>query len=57
VQQALENAPEAWLDQHYTHPRRGDMTGREILIKTVRHAAEHLGHAELTRDLLRVRVR
>jgi hypothetical protein len=41
------------LDRRYTHPRRGDLTGREVLIVVARHAAEHLGQAELTRDLLR----
>jgi hypothetical protein len=29
------------------------VTGRAILIVVARHAAEHLGQAELTRDLLR----
>ncbi len=41
------------LDVTYTHPRRGTLTGREIVIVVARHAAEHLGQAELTRDLLR----
>jgi uncharacterized damage-inducible protein DinB len=40
------------LDKEYTHPRRGKITGRDMLITIVRHAAEHVGHAELTRDLL-----
>lgn len=35
-----------------THPRRGPMSANEILIVVARHAAEHLAHAELTRDLL-----
>ncbi|MFN8517177.1 MAG: DinB family protein [Chloroflexia bacterium] len=34
------------------HPRRGTITGRDILIVVARHSAEHLGQAELTRDLL-----
>lgn len=33
------------------HPRRGSITGREVLLVVARHAAEHLGQAELTRDL------
>lgn len=33
------------------HPRRGTIPGREILIVVARHSAEHLGQAELTRDL------
>ncbi|MCB0140064.1 MAG: DUF664 domain-containing protein, partial [Caldilineaceae bacterium] len=36
----------------FTHPRRGQMSGRAILMVVMRHAAEHMGHAELTRDLL-----
>ncbi|MEZ4863549.1 MAG: DinB family protein [Caldilineaceae bacterium] len=39
------------LDQRRTHPRRGSLTGWEILLIVARHAAEHLAHAELTRDL------
>lgn len=34
------------------HPRRGSMTGREVLFVAARHAAEHVGHAELTRQLV-----
>jgi hypothetical protein len=41
------------LDRVHPHPRRGTTTGREVLIVVARHAAEHLGQAELTRDLLR----
>jgi hypothetical protein len=40
------------LDKEYEHPRRGKVTGRDLLIVAARHAAEHMGHAELTRDLL-----
>jgi hypothetical protein len=40
------------LDKEYNHPRRGRITGRALLITIARHAAEHVGHAELTRDLL-----
>jgi len=43
--------PEALLAPHH-HPLRGWSTGREILLIVARHAAEHLGQAELTRDLL-----
>ncbi len=34
------------------HPRRGSMTGREVLFVAARHAAEHMGHAELTRQFV-----
>jgi hypothetical protein len=40
------------LDKEYEHPRRSKITGRDLLITIARHAAEHVGHAELTRDLL-----
>jgi len=35
------------------HPRRGEITGLDVLVVVARHAAEHLAHAELTRDWLR----
>jgi len=35
----------------FVHPRRGAISGLSILIVVARHAAEHLGQAELTRDL------
>ena len=40
------------LDQEHEHPRRGPLTGRAVLIVGTRHAAEHMGQAELTRDML-----
>lgn len=49
----LAALPAGALDTEYAHPRRGTLTGRAILIVVARHAAEHLGQAELTRDLLR----
>jgi hypothetical protein len=39
------------MDRVCTHPVRGEVTGREVLMLLARHAAEHVGHAELTRDL------
>jgi hypothetical protein len=51
--EALANLPPGALDASYSHPRRGTVTGRDILIIVARHSAEHLGQAELTRDLLR----
>jgi hypothetical protein len=50
--QCLANLPSEVLDSEVEHPRRGRMIAREILIIAARHAAEHFGHAELTRDLL-----
>lgn len=40
------------LSAVHTHPRRGDVTGRNVLLGALTHAREHLGHAELTRDLI-----
>jgi hypothetical protein len=39
------------LAQVVAHPRRGEIAVREVLIVVARHAAEHHGQAELTRDL------
>lgn len=50
---ALRRLDPAELEREIHHPRRGSLTGREILIVVARHAAEHMGQAELTRDLLR----
>lgn len=41
----------AVLERVYEHPKRAGLSGRDILLQTMRHAAQHLGHAELTRDL------
>lgn len=43
------------LKREYDHPRRGPSSGRELLLNAAMHAAEHAGHAELTRDLLQSR--
>ena len=34
------------------HPRRGRLPVREVLLVAARHAAEHVGQAELTRDMV-----
>lgn len=39
------------LDLMRTHPRFGQISAREVLMVPVRHAAEHIGQMELTRDL------
>ncbi|MGH2427434.1 MAG: DinB family protein [Candidatus Limnocylindria bacterium] len=51
LEAALAALPAAELDRAREHARRGAIFGREALIITGRHAAEHLGQAELTRDL------
>lgn len=48
----LSHLPPADLDREWRHPRRGSLTGREIVLVVARHSAEHPGQAELTRDFL-----
>jgi hypothetical protein len=50
IHSTLSNLDEGALDREYSHPRRGTITGRDVLLLTATHAAEHLGHAEITRD-------
>jgi uncharacterized damage-inducible protein DinB len=52
IENALAGLNGEALERAHPHPRRGMTTGREVLIVVARHAAEHLGQAELTRDLL-----
>ena len=49
---ALDTLTPESLDKIYDHPRRVGCSGREILLLTSRHAAEHMGQAEITKDLL-----
>src|SRR5690606_4982012 len=51
IETALARLPPSALDGQVQHPRRGPITGRQVLLVVARHAAEHLGQAELTRDL------
>jgi hypothetical protein len=53
VRTRLATLPPGELDRERTHPRRGTVTGRWLLWIAVRHAAEHQGHAELTRDWIK----
>jgi hypothetical protein len=39
------------LERTYQHPRRGTLTGHEVLLLVITHASEHLGEAQLTRAL------
>jgi uncharacterized damage-inducible protein DinB len=52
ITSALAQLSTAELDREHEHPRHGKITGRDILIVVARHAAEHMGQTELTRDLL-----
>jgi uncharacterized damage-inducible protein DinB len=49
----LDELDDGRLLANTVHPRRGEMTGAAVLLVVARHAAEHLAHAELTRDLIR----
>ena len=49
---ALAKLEPAALDATFEHPRRGAQSGRQLLLGAAQHAAVHLGHAQLTRDLL-----
>ncbi len=50
---ALPHLDDQRLFEEITHPRRGTITRFDALVVVTRHAAEHLAHAELTRDLYR----
>ncbi len=50
---ALDDLDGDQLSRAIRHPRRGDLTGLDVLIVVTRHAAEHLAQAELTLDMLR----
>ena len=56
IKRSLERLPPGELTRERNHPRRGELTGHELLIVLARHAAEHMGHAEITRDLLFVKL-
>ena len=49
---ALAKIDASALDRSYEHPSRGTQHGRRVLHGTAHHVALHVGHAELTRDLL-----
>jgi hypothetical protein len=48
----IEGMTEEQLAAEYHHWRRGNITGRKVLLLTATHASEHVGHAEMTRDWL-----
>lgn len=49
---ALSSRGEGELVRVREHPRLGEVPGREVLLQAARHAAEHVGEAELTLRLL-----
>ena len=56
ISDAIEELPPTELDRERDDPNRGIITGRELLIFVARHAAEHYGQAQLTRDLVKARL-
>ena len=52
ISKNLSKLPPGALEQEYVHRRLGRITGRDHFIVIARHIAEHVGHSELTRDLL-----
>ncbi len=57
IETALASLPAGALEGERRHPRRGPLTGRELLLVVTRHAAEHWGEAQLTLNLLKARSR
>ena len=53
IQSSLAALSDADLDREVEHPRIGKLSGWSLLVLVDRHTAEHVGHVELTRDLLR----
>ena len=53
IEACLSGLTDTDLGEERRHQRRGMLPVREFLLITLRHAAEHAGQAELTRDLLR----
>jgi hypothetical protein len=54
---ALDDIPAESLGEPRDHPRMGAVPGRAVLLQAARHAAEHVGEAQLTRSLVLARVR
>ncbi len=55
ISEAIRDLPPDDLDRVRDDPQRGKITGRELMILVARHAAEHYGQAQLTRDLVKAR--
>ncbi|CAN5501381.1 hypothetical protein BH23CHL2_BH23CHL2_33330 [soil metagenome] len=51
LEQGMAGLTKDDLEKDYVHPRRGPMNGWTVLLNTATHANEHVGHAELTRQL------
>ena len=53
ISEAVQGLPPGDLDRVRDDPQRGKITGRELMVIVARHAAEHYGQAQLTRDLVK----
>ncbi|HWE63434.1 MAG TPA: DinB family protein [Chloroflexota bacterium] len=51
LQEAMSALSAEDVERQYQHPRRGEITGRAVLLLVLKHASEHLGEAQLTRAL------
>ncbi len=49
---AFHRLDAAALDAEVDHPSRGSIQRRQLLLGVIAHSAEHLGEAQLVRDLL-----
>ncbi|MEZ4679059.1 MAG: DinB family protein [Caldilineaceae bacterium] len=54
IEQHVATLSAADLSRSYHHPRRGPLSGNELLVVVARHAAEHLAQAEMTRELVTI---
>ncbi|MEO9255845.1 MAG: DUF664 domain-containing protein, partial [Tepidiformaceae bacterium] len=52
MREVIEPIPVTALAELREHPRLGTVAGRIVLLQAARHAAEHLGEAQLTRALV-----
>ena len=52
ISECIKDVPQNRLERK-KESSLGILTGRETLMVVARHAAEHLGHAEITHDLLK----
>ena len=55
IQHHLAALPGDEWERERDHPSAGRATAREVLLNVHRHASEHLGEAQLIRDLLMAR--
>jgi DinB family protein len=53
IHELISNATNEDLERDCAHPRIGTLSGWEMLLLVNRHNSEHVGHAELTRDLVK----